>query len=260
MNERSTRAQAVALLRSGMRNADVARTLNVPVGTVGWWKHQDLAKLGRLPGRHAPSCFRCREHQPDGPSYVYLLGLYLGDGHIVQPKQHRVPNLTIACSDDWPGLMDRAESAIRSVLPTNSVCRVRARGCTNIKVYSKHLPCILPQHGPGRKHERDVSLEPWQRQLVRAHPWPLVQGLIHSDGCRVTNRITRTVGGEKRRYEYPRYFFTNKSTDIVRLFAATLDAVGVDWKSTLDRNGAVNVSVARRESVALMDKHVGPKH
>ena len=32
-----------------------------------------------------------------------------------------------------------------------------------------------------------------------------IRGLIHSDGCRVTNKVW---GGK---YEYPRYFFTNHS-------------------------------------------------
>jgi hypothetical protein len=30
---------------------------------------------------------------------------------------------------------------------------------------------VLPQHGPGRKHERPIVLTAWQRELVAAHPW-----------------------------------------------------------------------------------------
>ena len=87
-----------------------------------------------------------------------------------------------------------------------------------------------------------------------------IRGLIHSDGCRITNWTTRIVGGERKRYEYPRYFFTNKSGDIRRLCTDALDAVGVEW-TTLKRDGEpLNISVARRASVASMDEHVGPKH
>jgi hypothetical protein len=125
-----------------------------------------------------------------------------------------------------------------------------------VKVYSRHLPCLFPQHGPGRKHERRIVLEPWQRAVVDAHPGELVRGLIHSDGSRVTNWTTRLVGGERKRYEYPRYFFTNASDDIRRIYTDTLDTLGVEWKQTNPRN----VSVARRASVALMDRHVGPKY
>ncbi|MDQ1020350.1 hypothetical protein QFZ43_006899 [Streptomyces afghaniensis] len=121
--------------------------------------------------------------------------------------------------------------------------------------YSKHWPYLFPQHGPGKKHERRIALEPWQQAIIDAHPWEFIRGLIHSDGCRVTDWTTRLVGGERKRYEYPRYFFTNRSADIIRLFTTTLDQVGVEWKQT----NACNVSVARKASVALMDAQ-GPKY
>ena len=30
----------------------------------------------------------------------------------------------------------------------------------------QHWPCLFPQHGPGRKHERPIVLEHWQRVIV----------------------------------------------------------------------------------------------
>ena len=53
------------------------------------------------------------------------------------------------------------------------------------------------------KHTRRIVLEPWQIELVRADPRPLIRGLIHSDGCRVTNWTERRVGGTTKRYTYP---------------------------------------------------------
>ncbi|MEV4612927.1 helix-turn-helix domain-containing protein [Kitasatospora sp. NPDC049258] len=260
MVEHSTREQALHLLRKGRPNAEVARRLGVPVGTVGWWKHRDLAERNALPGRKRSTCPHCHGDPLDGAAYTYLLGLYLGDGHIIQPKQHRAPNLAITCDDKWPGLQDAAEQAMRQVLPNNTPCRVRRTGCHDVKVYSKHLPCYFPQHGPGKKHERPIELAPWQQALVDAHPWGLVRGLIHSDGCRITNWATRTVEGVVRRHEYPRYFFTNTSGDIRRIFTDTLDTLGVAWKASVPRpQGQVNVSIARRASVALLDEHVGAK-
>lgn len=150
---------------------------------------------------------------------------------------------------------------MRQVFPALTPCRVRRPGCHNVKVYSKHLTCYFPQHGPGKKHERAIALEPWQQEIVDDHPWDFLRGLIHSDGTRITNWTTKTVRGEVRRYEYPRYFFTNTSTDIIGLFTATLDAVGVQWKASIPRStGQVNISIARKDSVALMDAHIGPKH
>ncbi len=115
-------------------------------------------------------------------------------------------------------------------------------------------------HGPGKKHERPIALEPWRQEIVDAHPWRFVRGLIHSDGCRNMNWTTRIVKGEQKRYEYPRYYFTNVSDDIRGLYTATLDALGIVWTHCTRAGKPYNISVARRASVALMDAHVGPKY
>ncbi|WP_327676279.1 helix-turn-helix domain-containing protein [Kitasatospora sp. NBC_00458] len=260
MTNASVREQAVHLLRRGTRNTEVGRRLGVPSGTVSWWKHEDLARHGTLPGRKRSTCTHCYGDALDQPAYSYLLGLYLGDGHITWPEQHRSASLFITCDNKWPGIIDAVDQAMRRVMPRNKPCRVRRTGCQVVKLYSQHLSCYFPQHGPGKKHERAIALEPWQQEIVDAHPWEFLRGLIHSDGCRITNWTTRTVGGVPKRYEYPRYFFTNTSADIVRLFTDTLDAVGVRWRSVTRPTGAVNVSVARKACVALMDTRIGPKY
>ncbi|MEU5778606.1 helix-turn-helix domain-containing protein [Streptomyces venezuelae] len=254
------RQRALTLLRNGTKNADVARTLNIPLGTISYWKHEDRAKRGECPGSPIPSCPRCDGRALDAAAYAYLLGLYLGDGHIIQYSGHRVPSLMITCDNAWPGLKDDCERAIHAVFPDNAVCRVRKTGCQNIKVYSKHLWCMFPQHGSGKKHDRKIALEPWQQEIVDAHPWDFVRGLIHSDGCRITNWTTRLVGGVRKRYEYPRYFFTNVSDDIRELFTRTLDTLGVGWTHCTRHGNPYNISIARKADVALMDVHVGPKH
>lgn len=255
-----TRLQALAACHNGQSNASIARSLGVPKGTVAWWLHQDRAGRDALPGAHRSTCHRCDGDALDPAAYSYLLGLYLGDGHIVRPKQHRVHNLTIACSDAWPGLIDEAEAAIRAVLPRNSVCRVRAKGCTCVKVYSGHLPCLFPQHGPGKKHDRRILLADWQQDVIDSHGWSLIRGLVHSDGSRTHNWAQRTVDGERRRHDYIRYEFTNKSADIRDIYTSTLDRLGVTWRVGRRRDDVHTVSVARRASVALMDEHIGAKY
>ncbi|MFJ7266001.1 helix-turn-helix domain-containing protein [Streptomyces sp. NPDC099050] len=250
------RQMAVSLLRGGTRNADVARRLNVPLGTVSSWKHKDRARRGECPGAHNPSCPRCDGSPLDRHAYSYLLGLYLGDGHISHHAGHRVPSLRITCDNKWPGLMRSAEQSIRRVFPFNRVCLASKVGCHDVKVYSKHLECLFPQHGPGKKHDRRIVLEDWQQAIVDAHPWEFVRGLIHSDGCRVTNWTVRNG----KRYEYPRYFFTNKSDDIRKLCTDTLVKVGVQWTILARGSDPFNVSIARKASVALMDEHIGPKY
>jgi len=114
----------------------------------------------------------------------------------------------------------------------------------------------VSQHGRGRKHERPIILEPWQERIVEAHPWQLLRGLLHSDGCRTVNRFkTELPSGRVAEYAYPRWFFSNRSADILGLFCATCDALGVRWTRSNHRN----VSVTHRRSVALLDAYIGMK-
>jgi hypothetical protein len=142
------------------------------------------------------------------------------------------------------------------VLPGNRVGRVGATGCHSIQAYSKHWPCLFPQHGAGRKHQRPIALEPWQVEIIEADPRPSLRGLFHSDGYRITNWTVRPLIAGPKRYEYPRYFFNNESTDIIGLCTWALDLLGIAWR--LSRVNAV--SVARREAVAAPDEFVGPKY
>ncbi|WKK22476.1 helix-turn-helix domain-containing protein [Streptomyces olivoreticuli] len=257
MYDSQTRNRAVTLMRQGLTNRAVAEQLGVPRGTVGWWRYEDRRRHGEV-FVHPTDCPRCTGRSLDGPAYAYLLGLYLGDGHIIsKPKQH---HLSIYCADAWPGLIESAEAAMRKIMSLPSVSQRQREGCVEVKSYSQHWPCLFPQHGPGKKHERRIALESWQQRIVDAHPWEFIRGLIHSDGCRVTNWTIRLVGGERKRYEYPRYLFTNKSEDILNLYSDTLDKVGVEWKTTRRGKDPYNISVARKASVALMDSHIGPKY
>ncbi|GHD53419.1 hypothetical protein GCM10010317_036160 [Streptomyces mirabilis] len=254
MYDMGTRERALSLVAQGRSLNSVSKETGVSRAAIRSWQ----IRIEPLDRNRAWPCPRCCD-TPEGPSdpaaYAYLLGLYLGDGCISHLRRG-VYFLRIACADAWPGLIDACAEAMQILRPANKVFRVQRQGCQYVTCYSKHWPCLFPQHGPGKKHERTIALEPWQQTAVEAHPWEFVRGLIHSDGCRITNWTTRLVAGERKRYEYPRYFFTNKSTDIVRLFIEALDSVGVDWKQANSRN----ISVARKASVALMDAHVGPKY
>ena len=94
-------------------------------------------------------------------------------------------------------------------------------------------------------------LADWQREICDRFPDRLLRGLIHSDGCRSIN----TIRHPKRVYRYPRYQFSNRSDDIRGIFCEYCDKVGVDWR-VMNR---WNISVARRESVAKLDRLIGPK-
>jgi hypothetical protein len=209
-----------------------------------------VPRLGQLTDR-CSTCGHAR-HDPGtlpAASYAYLLGLYLGDGCI--SAHHRgVFRLRITLDTRYPRIIRECRDAVAAVIgkPTGLVSKV---GCVDVSSWSKQWPCLLPQHGPGRKHERAIELVEWQRPIVDSHPQELIRGLIHSDGWRGTNRVT--VGGKS--YAYPRYQFSNVSDDIREIFCDVCDALGVEWR----RMNVKNISVAKRASVARLDEFVGPK-
>ena len=115
---------------------------------------------------------------------------------------------------------------------------------------------LFPQHGPGKKHERKIELVSWQREITHRYTREFIRGLIHSDGSRCMNRFAvRLSSGRVGRYAYPRYFFTNYSADIRRIFCEHCELLGIRWT----QSNARNISVSHRDSVALLDDFVGPK-
>lgn len=202
MYDLATRTHALALVAQGHSLSSASRRTGVSRAAIRSWQ---IRPVPREPSRAEP-CPRCAPAPTavePSPAYAYLLGLYLGDG-CVSAAPRGVYALRIACADAWPGLIDACAEAVRLIRPANKVMRVQAQGCQYVTSYSKHWPCLFPQHGPGKKHERPIVLARWQREIVDAHPWEFVRGLVHSDGCRATNWTVRTVGGVRKRYEYPR--------------------------------------------------------
>ncbi|WP_189961202.1 transcriptional regulator [Streptomyces violascens] len=261
MYDTSTRRYALALLAQGRSMNSVSNQTGISRAAIRAWQTR-IEPLPRLLANANP-CPRCRPAPgapEDAASYSYLLGLYLGDGCISAHPRGVGHYLRIACADAWPGLIEACQTAIKAVRPESGVYNLQKQGCVSVTSYDRHWPCLFPQHGPGKKHSRLIALEPWQQAIVDAHPWEFIRGLIHSDGCRITNWTEKIIGGERKRYEYVRYFFTNTSTDILGLFTDTLDRVAVEWRSANHGRRAQNISVAKRHSVELMDQHIGPKY
>lgn len=180
-------------------------------------------------------------------SYAYLLGLYLGDGTIV--KHARAHRLRIFMDMKYLGIVAEAFRALKIAFPKHDVGIFRGHhgaNCMVASVYHSHLPCVFPQDGPGRKHERPIRLEPWQQRIVDAEPWPLIRRLIQSDGCRYINPTGK--------YRYVSYDFCQVSDDIRGIFTEACDRVGVRY-----RDYGRSVRIYRRESVALLEEFVGPK-
>src|SRR5918992_5915405 len=147
------RTEALALVASGLNDCEIARRLGVPRTTVRDWRRPRYVARTRAP-ELCPRCWRpSRSIQFEPADYAELLGLYLGDGHITELA--RTERLRIFLDARYSKIVDDAEALLRRCFPANRVCRVlRHEGSMAIlMLYSAHLTCLFPQHGPGRKHE-----------------------------------------------------------------------------------------------------------
>jgi len=232
------------LIAAGVNDCAIARQTGIPRCTVRDWRLRPPTRP-RPVGTSVCGVLHDFAAFP-AAAYSYLLGMYLGDGCI--SRHPRAWRLRIVLDDKYPRIIDRCREAIDALMPGQQAATLRRpNNCTEISLYSKHWPCLLPQHGPGRKHLRPIRLEPWQVVLVNEATEDFIRGLIESDGCRVVanDRGVRSV----------RYHFSNRSDDIRGLFCAALDELGIPWT----RPRWFEVAVYRKAAVARLDEFVGPK-
>jgi len=245
MHDSVVRRTALDLLASGATLSEVSRATGVARSTLRTW-------LERPPP--VSQCWVCVPGaEVRGRPYAALLGYYLGDGCL--SLMGRVHALRVSCDAAYPGITHAVADAIQEVRPGARVQRVTAPGTVVVQSYWKHWPCLFPQHGPGRMHERTLGMAAWQWELVERWPADFLRGLFHSDGCRVHNWARRPVAGQPKRYDYPRWQFTNVSAEIRGWCCDALDLVGVPWR----QSNAKTISVSTRAGVARLDELLGLK-
>jgi hypothetical protein len=230
---------ALELARSGSNATEIARQLAIPRRTVAG------GLRGSTPQTADPDA-GCK-HDPGDlpPDYVYQLGMYLGDGCI--SKHHRgVHKLRIFLDVKYPGIVASTAAGMRLVKGGSSAVVAWPRNCVEVHSFWKCWPHLFPQHGPGKKHERQIALTDWREELVDRWPEQLLRGLIHSDGCRFQNSGTN--------WSWPRYAFNQLSDDIREIFCEACDRLGVHW--TRAKN---TIYVSRKADVAILDEFIGPK-
>lgn len=242
--------QAMTLLDKGTSVCGTARRLGVSRNTIRYWQTNGRPR-GRLP---ATVTARTIAESLDERRYSYLFGMYLGDGCV--SRMGRTVALVISNDPKYPGIIRECRDALSAIAPRKARTRVRKNGVAELVSCFVGWPILLPQYGPGKKHERRIELADWQQVITRQHTREFLRGLIHSDGSRCINRCkVKLPSGRIGRYEYPRYFFTNYSGDIRRIFCEHCELLGIRWTQSNPRN----ISVSHRESVALLDDFVGPK-
>jgi Homeodomain-like domain len=241
---------ALALVAQGVNDCEISRRIGVPRRTIMDWRRPTYVPRPKYPVETCPRCWRATRPIRFTPEdYTELLGLYLGDGCI--SDHPRTQRLRISLDAKYQTIIGETQALVSRCFPGRSpgVTWSKSRSWLEVWIYSQHLACLIPQHAPGKKHDRVIELEQWQRDLVTAAPWGLLRGLVRSDGCSFINRTGP--------YKYLSYGFTNRSREIIDLFTDACDLVNVSYRVT--KNRAWQVRINRRESVARMVKHVGIK-
>jgi hypothetical protein len=237
-------------IRFGLTDGKISRLTKIPRETVRDWRNAHGAGQGwcQSPFGQDADCPMCSRAVLPPVPYAYLLGLYLGDG-CLSPYPRGVYRLRITLDQRYPRILAECAQAITSVRPSRAmrVGRAQKVGCIELYACWKHWPCLFPQHGAGRKHERKIELANWQREVASAEPAALLRGLIHSDGYRGLNWV--------KGKGYPRYQFTSESADIRAIFCQACSDYGVAWR----RMNRKTISVARASDVARLDAVIGPK-
>jgi len=240
------------LLGAGLSDYEIATRTGVKRATVQRWRQRGFPKGRAIPVPLAIEPDRWDQRHRE--AYGYLLGLYLGDGNI--SRHNSTFSLCISCDGKYPGLIRKCVECVNHFSPRMpAVYPAKDSSCKRVTSYWKAWPLFFPQHGPGSKLDRKIELVDWQVEIVDEHPRAFLRGLIHSDGSRCMNTFTVDLKDGPREYSYPRYFFTNYSTDIQRIFCDACDRLGIRWT----RSNWRNISISHRESVALLDRFVGPK-
>jgi hypothetical protein len=256
MHDRQTIERVLELHADGLNPSRISVRTGICASTVRAWVSGRIPRSARSEHAGIHTCERGAACLRDGvmfhQCYAYLLGMYLGDGCISHVHKG-VFSLRVSLDSRYPEIIFECRTRMQIVCPDNRVgVTPMSGGAKGVVVcaYSKHWPCMFPQHGPGKKHTRTIELAQWQEEIVRAQPEIFLRGLIHSDGCRnINNR------GRGSTWTGVRYLFNNRSDDIRAMFTDSCDQLGIHW-TTPD---VYTISVARRADTARLDAFIGPK-
>ena len=262
MHPPEVRAEALALVEAGLNDCEISRRLGIPRRDHPRLAPSDLRSAAQDPAGDLPALLAGRQ-----ADVVHLRGLR----RVARPLSGRWLHLeTEPEPSDYESLSMRStrrssNGAIRALLrrcfPENPVGQSTAptsawsdgrHARDPVGVLARTCGCLFPQHGPGRKHERDDRLEAWQYEAPRGRALA-VPARVHPVGrLRVHQPNTVAVRVPELRLHQPVQGHRRPVHD-------ACDRVGVPTTSLPAPRGRWDVRINRRASVALMLEHVGLK-
>src|SRR5688572_27746901 len=108
--------QVAALIASGANDCEVARITGIPRRTVLDWRRTRRWEAFSYEAE-CTACGAAAHRFGDLPAeYVYLLGMYLGDGYIVRSRKGTY-RLIVAMDGAYPGIIAECCRAVAAVVP-----------------------------------------------------------------------------------------------------------------------------------------------
>lgn len=134
--------------------------------------------------------FRISTLSNDPELKAYIIGLAIGDGNLSNPNGRAV-RLRISCDTKYPNLIARVTTALKKLLPENSITWVSKNkkfSCIDVSCYSNHLEDLLGwKASKGSKFIQNVRIPLW----IKANKVYLIKclkGLFETDGSIYNDR------------------------------------------------------------------------
>lgn len=189
-------------------------------------------------------------------SYSYIMGFFLGDGHMYRHKKNSFC-FCLTNQASYINMNNRLIENLKILFPTKNIRIYKKKGsdCNDILFQATCMDELFP-HGSDAKHTRKIELKEWQREIcINSYPKEFIKGLIESDGSRYAadgkNQIV--------------YQFNNCSTDIHSLLHEACKIEQLYFTQSKNPRKPPQVtkyitSFYSRPSVEKLDSFIGPKN
>lgn len=235
----------------GYNKSQIEKETGIPRGTVKDWlksKPKNFEKIEQDSELKKEIINNRNLHK----HYSYILGLYLGDGYINKCK--RTFRIRIFLDVKYLNLNNFAKESLEKIFVNNNVnvLNSKNKSCICLSIYNSNLNELFPQNGKGKKSDRKIELEKWQKEIIVYED--LIKGLIHSDGCFYSEKIDD-------KYNYERFMFSNKSIDLHEIFQQSCDYLKIEYDFQHKGNvkGNWQTRISKKESVKKLKQFIGTK-
>lgn len=276
-----------SMLNDGKSMNDIAKETGKSLGTIRYWctkfnlksQYGNLNKGGEKAKRSVQKFRRLqvdeshldysRWSENQRRSYSYLLGLYLGDGHLSYDRKRGGRSYTLVITNhiDLVNMNNRIQESMKILFPNKSIHLYQKKredgkihNGLDIKLTAINLHLLFP-HGDGKKHTRKIELTQWQSKIIDEFPKEFIKGMIESDGCRFAPR-------KKQCPTYIIYQFSNCSIDLHLILQNAAKKIGVNFtfrevksKESSNANWTRKfwTVFAHKKDVLFLDTFIGAK-